>query len=223
MKWRYHMDVASPNKLSRCGKAAEGGPITLRFKCETSTHNPLVVGSTPTRPTNRLDMATEQEPDSGLYAHADALDALNRRVPLEQKLAAIHEALYAQVDFVDRISVAAYDRATDLLKTFLASAPGRNDLVRYEARLSELPSLAEILRSGRPRVVNDLGIFRRGRHLHTRILEEEGYLSSYTVPMYLDGSFWGFIFFNSRISGRLSAAALLVLDVYAHLISAVVP
>src|SRR3990172_1094379 len=50
MKWRYHMDVASPNKLSRCGKAAEGGPITLRFRCETSTHNPLVVGSIPTRP-----------------------------------------------------------------------------------------------------------------------------------------------------------------------------
>ncbi len=167
-------------------------------------------------------MATEQEPDSGLYGHADALDPLNRSVPLEQKLAAIHEALYAQVDFVDRIAVAAYDRATDLLKTFLASAPGRNDLVRYEARLSDLPSLSEILRTGHPRVVNDLGIFRRGRHLHTRILEEEGYLSSYTVPMYLDGSFWGFIFFNSRTTGQFSAAALRVLDVHAHLISAVV-
>lgn len=167
-------------------------------------------------------MATEQEPEPGLYGHADALDPLNRSVPLEQKLAAIHEALYAQVDFVDRISVAAYDHATDLLKTFLASAPGRNDLVRYEARLSELPSLSEILRTGHPRVVNDLGIFRQGRHLHTRILEEEGYLSSYTVPMYLDGSFWGFIFFNSRTTGRFSAAALRVLDVHAHLISAVV-
>lgn len=167
-------------------------------------------------------MATKEDPESGLYGHADALDPLNRSVPLEQKLAAIHEALFAQLDFVDRISVAAYDRATDLLKTFLASAPGRNDLVRYEARLSDLPSLSEILRSGHPRVVNDLGIFRQGRHLHTRILEEEGYLSSYTVPMYLDGSFWGFIFFNSRTTGRFSAAALRVLDVHAHLISAVV-
>ena len=167
-------------------------------------------------------MATEQEPDSGLYGHADALDALNRSVPLEEKLAAIHEALFAQVDFVDRISVAAYDRATDLLKTFLASAPGRNDLVRHEARLSELPSLADILRTGHPRVVNDLGIFHKGSHVHTRILEEEGYRSSYTVPMYLDGSFWGFIFFNSRTSGQFSPAALRVLDVHAHLVSAIV-
>ena len=167
-------------------------------------------------------MVTDFKADSDLYLHADALDALNRSVPLDQKLAAIHEALCAQMDFVDRISVAADDRATDLLKTFLASSPGRNDLVRHEARLSELPSLSEILRSGHPRVVNDLGIFHEGRRVHTRILEEEGYRSSYTVPLYLDGSFWGFIFFNSRTSGQLAEPALRVLDVYAHLISAVV-
>ena len=167
-------------------------------------------------------MVADFEPDPGFYTHADALDTLNGSVPLEQKLAAIHEALYAQIDFVDRISVAAYDRATDLLKTFLASSPGRNELVRYEARLSELPSLGEILRSGRPRVVNDLGIFHDGDRVHTKIIEEEGYRASYTVPLRLDGSFWGFIFFNSRTSGQFAEPALRVLDVYAHLISAVV-
>ncbi len=167
-------------------------------------------------------MDAKSETDSSLYGHADALDALNRSAPLEQKLAAIHEALCVELDFVDRISVAAYDRATDLLKTFLASSPGKNELVRYEARLSDLPSLAEILRSGRPRVVNDLGIFHDGRRVHTKIIEGEGYRSSYTVPLNLDGSFWGFIFFNSRTAGQLTEPALRVLDVYAHLISAVV-
>ncbi len=164
----------------------------------------------------------EHESDSGLYEHADPLDVLNRSVPLEQKLASIHEALYAQIEFVDRISVVAYDPATDLLKTFLASSPGRNSLVRYEARLSDSPSLTEILRAGRPRVVNDLELFRQGRHLHTRVIAEEGYRYSYTLPMYLDGSFWGFIFFNSRSPGALAVPALRTLDVYAHLISAVV-
>jgi len=165
---------------------------------------------------------TEHEPDAGLYGHEDPLLALNVSLPLDRKLAAIHEALYAQLGFVDRISVTAYDPATDLVKTFLASAPGRNDLVRYEARLSESPSLAEILRSGRPRVVNDLELFRRGARLHTRIIAEEGYRSSYTVPMILDGSFWGFIFFNSRTADALDEQALRTLDVYAHLISAMV-
>jgi len=165
---------------------------------------------------------TGPEADSALYEHADPLELLNRSVALEQKLAAIHEALYAHIEFVDRISVVAYDPATDLLKTFLASAPGRNHLVRYEARLADSPSLAEILRAGRPRVVNDLELFRRGRHLHTRVIAEEGYRWSYTVPMYLDGSFWGFIFFNSRAAGALAEPALRTLDAYAHLISAVV-
>jgi len=164
----------------------------------------------------------EHEPDSGLYEHADPLDVLNRSVPLDQKLASIHEALYAQIEFVDRISVVAYDPATDLLKTFLASSPGRNSLVRYEARLSDSPSLAEILRTGRPRVVNNLELFRHGRHLHTRVIAEEGHRYSYTVPMYLNGSFWGFIFFNSRSPGAQAEPALRTLDVYAHLISAVV-
>ncbi|MDP2239176.1 MAG: HD-GYP domain-containing protein [Burkholderiales bacterium] len=167
-------------------------------------------------------MVTEQEPDNGLYEHADPLDALSKSVPLDSKLASIHEALYAELDFVDRISVAAYDPATDLLKTFLASSPGRNDLVRYEARLSESPSLAEILRVGRPRIVNDLDIFRTAKHVHTKIIAEAGYRYSYTFPMYLNGSFWGFIFFNSRTPGPLAGPALRTLDVYAHLISTVV-
>jgi HD-GYP domain-containing protein (c-di-GMP phosphodiesterase class II) len=164
----------------------------------------------------------ESEPAGGLYEHADPLDTLNRSVPLDQKLASIHEALYAHIEFVDRIAVVAYDPATDLLKTFLASSPGRNQLVRYEARLAESPSLQEILRAGRPRVVNDLALFRQGRHLHTKIIAEEGYRWSYTVPMYLDGSFWGFIFFNARAPGALAEPALRTLDAYAHLISAIV-
>jgi len=164
----------------------------------------------------------EGEPERGLYEHADPLELLNRSVPLEQKLTAIHEALYEHIDFIDRISVASYDPASDLLKTFLASSHGRSQLVRYEARLADSPSLAEILRAGRPRLVNDLELFRPGHHLHTKILAEEGYRWSYTVPMYLDGTFWGFIFFNSRSPGARAEPALRTLDVYAHLISAVI-
>ena len=164
----------------------------------------------------------ERAPDNELYEHADPLAALNRSMPLDQKLAAIHEALYAQIGFVDRISVAAYDPATDLLKTFLASSPEGNPLVRYEARLADSPSLVEILRSGQPRVVNDLELFRQGRRIHTMIIAEEGYRWSYTIPMILDGAFWGFIFFNSHTPDALDEPALRTLDVHAHLISAIV-
>jgi HD-GYP domain-containing protein (c-di-GMP phosphodiesterase class II) len=40
--------------------------------------------------------------------------------------------------------------------------------------------------------------------------------------MYLDGSFWGFIFFNSRTPGALAEQVLCTLDLYAHLITAIV-
>jgi HD-GYP domain-containing protein (c-di-GMP phosphodiesterase class II) len=156
------------------------------------------------------------------FEHTDALALLDSSQPLERKLAAIHEALYAQVDIVDRIAVAAYDAPSDTLRTFLASSPGGSQLVRYEARLADAPSLAEILRVGRPRVVNDLAIFRGGRHLHTRVIAEERYRASYTVPTYLNAAFSGFIFFNSRTAMAFTEEALRILDVYAHLVSAVV-
>jgi HD-GYP domain-containing protein (c-di-GMP phosphodiesterase class II) len=157
-----------------------------------------------------------------LYEHADPLDVLHRSLPLEQKLASIHQALRAQIDLVDRVAVATYDPASDLLKTFLASSPENNPLVRYEARLAESPSLAEILKVGRPRLVPDLEIFRHGQHHHTRIIAEEGYRWSYTVPMYLDETFCGFIFFNSFRPCTLAEGDLCLLDVYAHLISSIV-
>lgn len=157
-----------------------------------------------------------------LFPHADALAALNEGGPLERQLGAIHEALYAELGCVDRISVSAYDAATDLLKTFLESSPTRSALVRYEARLADTPSLAETLKSGRPRVVNDLDLFRGGERVHTRIIAEE-YRASYTVPMHVAGTFEGFVFFNSRTAGAFADEHLLArLDVYAHLISATV-
>lgn len=164
----------------------------------------------------------EREIDPALYPHADLLPKLNEGAPLEQKLAAIHEALFSVVECVDRISVASYDPGTDLLKTFLASSPGRSELVRYEARLADTPSLAEILRVGRPRIIDDLAIYRQSSHVHTKIIAEEGYRCSYTTPMYLNGACWGFIFFDSRKPGPLGEATLNLLDVFAHLISSVV-
>lgn len=118
--------------------------------------------------------------------------------------------------------MAVYDPATDLLKTFLASPRERNALVRYEARLADSPMLAEIARTHRPRVVNDLELFRHGERRHTRLIAAQGHRSSYTVPMLLEGSFWGLIFFNSRTAGALTEPVLRRLDGYAHLIAALV-
>ena len=141
-------------------------------------------------------------------------------MPLEAKLAAIHRALRGELGFIDRIAVAAYDAASDLLKTLVASPREGNALVRYEARLADSPSLAEIARQRRPRVVNDLELFRAGPRHHTRMIAAQGHRASYTVPMIQDGAFWGLVFFNSRTAGALTEPVLARLDAYAHLIAA---
>src|SRR5689334_12792448 len=102
------------------------------------------------RRTHDLSSRSRREAMSG---HVDSLRALNERLPLAQKLSAIHAALRAELPLVDRVAVASYDAATDSLKTFLASPCEGNGLVRYEARLAESRSLSEIARTHRPRVV----------------------------------------------------------------------
>ena len=157
-----------------------------------------------------------------LFNQEDPLSLLNTGSSLGRKLRAVHEDLVRLVEAVDRIAVAVYDPATDLVKTFVASGGERDRLVYYDAKLSESPSLAGIVAAGRARVVNDLDLFRKGPHLHTQVIRESGFHSSYTMPMYQNDVFWGFIFFNSLQANAFTPERLGILNVYGHLLSSVV-
>jgi HD-GYP domain-containing protein (c-di-GMP phosphodiesterase class II) len=82
--------------------------------------------------------------------------------------------------------------------------------------------LREIVSTGRPRVVNDLDVFAEGRHEHTRRIAKQNYGSSYTLPIYANDLFFGFVFFNSYGKDAFSDERLPLLDVYGHLISSLV-
>ena len=127
--------------------------------------------------------------------HQDSLETLNRHAPLSDKLKILHDALTERFEFIDRIAVAIYDPKTDELKTFIHSSGEANPLTHYQARLSEARSLQEIKESHRPRVVNDLTVFAKGMHEHTVRISAQGYGASYTVPMYFNNDFFGFVFF----------------------------
>lgn len=154
--------------------------------------------------------------------YPDTLDALNRSAPLSDKLKSLHETLHSRFPFIDRISVVLYDSKTDDLKTFIHSSGGSSPLVLYEAKLNNAGSLRQILKTGAPRVVNDLSIFGNGTQEHTRRIAAQGYGASYTLPMYLNGEFFGFVFFNSYRKNVFNAETLHFLHVFAHLISLVV-
>ena len=96
-------------------------------------------------------------------------------------------------DFIERVAVALYEEQSKTLKTFLASCDRQNPLIHYETTLFNAPSLEEICKEHRPRVVNDLNVFSKGEHIHTVKINEEGYQASYTVPIYNDSKCMGFL------------------------------
>ena len=159
-------------------------------------------------------------PEARLYPREDPLQILNSPAPLGKKLESIHAHLAVLFPDVVRVAVASYDRATDLLKTFIASSGPENTLVYYDAKLADSPSLQEILNVGRPRVVDDMSIFWQGPNAHNKALHESGFKSSYTMPVFQDGAFWGFVFFNSLKTDAFTPDRFPFLDVYGHLIGA---
>lgn len=157
-----------------------------------------------------------------MYDYQDTLAELDKNTSLSEKLKFIHGVLKKRFSFIARIAVALYDQKTDTLTTFVDSSGSDRPLAHYQARLGKTESLRDILIKGRPRVVNDLGIFAAGHHEHTRKIQAQGYKSSYTLPMYQSGEFFGFTFFNSYEKDSFNVEVLHHLNVFGHLISLMV-
>jgi len=157
-----------------------------------------------------------------MFEHQDVLAALNGKLPLPKKIELIHGLLRERFAFISRISVAIYDPKTDLLKTYLQSGSDQNALTLYSAKLADSESMREILKVGRPRVVNDLDIFSHISAEHARRIAAQKYQSSYTMPMFLNGDFFGFLFFNSQSKNVFNETVLHYLDMVGHLLSLLV-
>ncbi|WP_455376345.1 HD domain-containing phosphohydrolase [Kaarinaea lacus] len=154
--------------------------------------------------------------------HYDVLHELNKNIPLRDKLIATHQSVSEIFPFIVRIAIAIYDPETSVLKTYLHSSGDDNPLDNYQTLLDDAPSLKEILNKGLPRVANNLLTFEDGKHEHTRRIGRQGYAASYTLPMFNNGTFFGFIFFNADKKDVFDENVLRQIDVYGHLISLMV-
>jgi putative methionine-R-sulfoxide reductase with GAF domain len=83
-----------------------------------------------------------------------------------------------------------------------------NPLILYEAKLSEVPSLLNLVRARETRVVNDMSIFASRNTTHSKQILGKGFLSSYTVPLFNEGEFIGVLFFNSYQRGAFDDSNL---------------
>lgn len=154
-----------------------------------------------------------------MFEHQDVLANLDKKGNLSDKLRYIHDTLKQRFPFINRIAVATYETDADLLKTFISSDDSGETLVHYQAKLSDAPSLQEILAVGKPRIVNDLTIFSHSPQRHAQAISSGGFHSSYTMPIYLDEQFFGFIFFNSYENDVFSQESLYFIDLFGHMIS----
>lgn len=156
------------------------------------------------------------------FEHKDILAFLNQGGTLKQRLVAAHQTVKKDLPFVARIALTLYSPETRVLKTYLHSSGDDDPISHYQALLDNAPSLKEILKRGRPRVVNDLLTFEKDTHEHTQRIGRQGYAASYTLPMFNNGDFVGFIFFNSYETDVFTEKAMQELDLFGHLIALMV-
>jgi HD-GYP domain-containing protein (c-di-GMP phosphodiesterase class II) len=142
---------------------------------------------------------------------------------LSQQLQAIHQLLADKLPRLARIAVAIYHDGADTVHTLAHSSVGDNPLPHYAASLAAVPSLRAIKDSGQARVLNDLPaeLMLDPAHpaRHSQRLLEQGYRSSYTIPIYHHDEFIGFIFFNARETGFFDDDTLPILGFAAKVIA----
>lgn len=154
--------------------------------------------------------------------HNDALKALNERASLKGKLIAAHQSICEIFPFIARIAITIYDPETNILKTYLHSSGEDHPLDNYQSILDDAPSLKAILEEGLPRVINNMLTFEEGQHEHTTRIGRQGYAASYTLPMFNEGKFFGFMFFNANEKDVFTENVLRQIDIYSHMISLMV-
>jgi len=143
----------------------------------------------------------------------------NAAETLNQRLGRLHRQVREYFPFVVRIAVALHDRETDQIKTFLYSPADASPITDYRVPLSSAGWLDAVRLSRRPRVIDDIGPSVLGSQEHSLRILAAGYKSSYTVPIFEDGRFLGFVFFDADRSRAFTPRVTRQLDLFVRIIS----
>ena len=116
---------------------------------------------------------------------------------LRQELKDIHQRILVEIPDVARIAIVSYDPKSTQLYTYAESNTGLNNFTNYSFPLNSCPKLKVCAEQRCTRIVDDLPGTIEGGNKHSEWLLQQGYNSSYTVPIYNGQNFIGFIFFDS--------------------------
>lgn len=137
---------------------------------------------------------------------------------LLDRLKHIHVSLQERIDSLDRIAIALYDPKTDLLRTFANSTSQGEAICAYEYKLADSHALSMLASSGECRVIHNIPEQVSPDSVHSRWLLDQGYRSSFTVPMLSGDQLLGFIFYDGMSPYAFGDAEQRDLLLYSNLI-----
>ncbi len=132
----------------------------------------------------------------------DIILSLNRGNSLEEVFNLVYDRLAPFVPY-HRIAVALTDAKKDRLSILCARSDGKMVLGKGYAGQIAGSSLEPLIREGRTRIINDLQAYLEAKPQSesTRLIVKEGMRSSLTLPLLVDGTPIGVMFFSSRDAG----------------------
>jgi HD-GYP domain-containing protein (c-di-GMP phosphodiesterase class II) len=137
-------------------------------------------------------MRTYTRNPAPMHSHPNQLDSLHH------ELVDLHRRVRTKVPHVDRIAYVQYDEHDGLLKTYAESNIGIESFCHHEYPLKSCPTLTDIADTGTTRVIDNIPATLTPTNKHSKWLLENGFRSSFTVPIYNFQKFMGFVFFNSH-------------------------
>lgn len=147
------------------------------------------------------------------------LDIVSSSETLQDRLANLHESLLVKIPQIDRIGCAIYDPSTDLLKTFINSTRSGVPISGYEYTLANSRSLSSLALSRKQRVIDDIEKSLQPTNRHSAWVLEQGYKSSFTVPMYDQDAFIGFLFYDSTRPAAFTSEVQRDLVLYSNIVN----
>jgi HD-GYP domain-containing protein (c-di-GMP phosphodiesterase class II) len=163
-----------------------------------------------------MDPLSQRNPHNTLLLQ---MEESLRQDSLVQQLNRLHQEIIAQFPIINRIGVALYNEINERLGTYVFSNKGIEcPLAFYDYPLKDSVSLSYLAKHHKTRIIQSLTVID-AKNRHAQAIYDAGLRSSYTVPMYAEGSFIGFVFFNSTQENIFVPVVITHLNIIAQLIS----
>lgn len=153
-----------------------------------------------------------------MRAAFDNIDAVGFN-SLSEHLQSLHDRLLETAPGIQRVGCALYDEKSDMLKTFINSTRDGIPLRSYEYKMADSWSLSEMSKSRETRVLTNLPADIDTGTQHSKWVIGMGYLSSFTIPLFYQDRFIGFIFFDSTEQDTFTPEVQHELVLFGHVIA----